>query len=75
MRMKRLISLAMVCVMALGTLAGCGSESDSDGSSEKKVLKVGMECAYAPFNWTQETQELADGSGAVKIYGTDFYEC
>ena len=73
MRMKRLISLAMVCVMALGTLAGCGSESDSDGSSEKKVLKVGMECAYAPFNWTQETQELADGSKAVKIYGTDFY--
>ena len=73
MRMKKLVSLAMVCMLAVGMLAGCGSDSESKEKSDKKVLKVGMECAYAPFNWTQETADLADGSKAVKIYGTDFY--
>ena len=24
-------------------------------SEEKEVLRVGMECAYAPFNWTQDS--------------------
>lgn len=36
---------------------------------EDGVLKVAMECAYAPFNWTQ-----ADASnGAVPISGTSDY--
>ena len=30
-------------------------------SGEKKVLKVAMECAYAPYNWTQPN----DSNGAV----------
>ena len=34
-----------------------------------KKLKVGMECGYAPYNWSQPT---ADG-GAVKIAGSDEY--
>jgi len=33
----------------------------------KKVLRVGMECAYAPFNWTQSD----DSNGAVKIAESD----
>lgn len=45
--------------------AGCGGEKKSD----KKVLKVGMECAYAPYNWSQTK---ADG-GAVKIAGSNEY--
>lgn len=69
MRIKKLVALAMSCVMVMGSLVGCGSGENSS----KKVLKVGMECAYAPFNWTQETDTLSDGSKAVKIYGTDFY--
>ena len=30
-------------------------------SGEKKILKVAMECAYAPYNWTQPN----DSNGAV----------
>ncbi|MBP2624079.1 ABC transporter substrate-binding protein/permease [Streptococcus oricebi] len=32
-------------------------------------LRIGMEAAYAPFNWTQDTAE----NGAVKIEGTNQY--
>lgn len=32
-----------------------------------------MECAYAPFNWTQDTDTTPDGSKAVKIYDSDYY--
>ena len=32
-----------------------------------------MECAYAPFNWTQDTDTTPDGSKAVKIAGSDYY--
>ncbi len=67
---KRILGMAMACMMAVTSLAGCGSGSSK---SDKKVLRVGMECAYAPFNWTQESQDLSDGTKAVKIYGTDFY--
>lgn len=70
MKMKRIIGMAMACIMAVACFTGCGKK---ENKSDKKVLKVGMECAYAPFNWTQETKTLADGSEAVKIYGTDFY--
>lgn len=51
-----------------------GVSEDKDSSSkEKKVLRVGMECAYAPFNWTQSTQEVKNGDKAVPIYGTSDY--
>ena len=42
-------------------------------TSENGVLRVGMECAYPPFNWTQMTSEVADGITAEPIYGTDTY--
>lgn len=42
-------------------------------AEDKKVLRVGMECAYAPFNWTQDTDTTPDGSKAVPIYGSDYY--
>ena len=69
--------------MAAG-LAGCstgstgntdasGAETSGESSSEKKVLRVGMECAYAPFNWTQETEEVANGDTAVPVYGQNVY--
>lgn len=32
-----------------------------------------MECAYAPFNWTQDTETTPDGSTAEPIYDSDFY--
>lgn len=63
---KVLLCTAMMAAMAL--TAGCGGD-DKKADSGKKVLKVGMECAYAPYNWSQTS---ADG-GAVKIAGTSEY--
>lgn len=38
------------CLLAVGLLlAGCGS---SNTDQTKETLTVGMECNYAPFNWT-----------------------
>ncbi|WP_242940196.1 transporter substrate-binding domain-containing protein [Ruminococcus albus] len=61
-------------VMAM-PLSGCGSKSKSgkEAAAEGKVLRVGMECAYAPFNWTQVTEDVPDGSKAVPIYGSSDY--
>ena len=77
---KRFAALILTGVMAVTTLFGCGSssggaasDSSAADSSSKKVLKVGMECAYAPFNWTQDTDTTPDGSKAVKIAGSDYY--
>ena len=40
----------------------------------KGKFRVGMECAYAPFNWTQSGRIIkADGWQAVPIYGTPDY--
>src|SRR5699024_6529682 len=52
--------------IALGvTLAGCESNkgAETPDSGGKEVFKVGMEAAYAPFNWTQ----MDDSNGGVKI--------
>ena len=70
MRIRKLVSIALAGVMVMSMAVGCGSSSSS---SDKKVLRVGMECAYAPFNWTQDTDKTPDGSKAEKIYGSDFY--
>ena len=84
---KRWLSMMAAAVIMAGMaagLAGCstgstgntdasGAETSGESSSEKKVLRVGMECAYAPFNWTQETEEVADGDTAVPIYGQNVY--
>lgn len=40
---------------------------------EKPILRVGMECAYPPFNWTQDSTTTPDGSTAVPIYGSTLY--
>ena len=84
---KRWLSMMAAAVIMAGMaagLAGCstgstgntdasGAETSGESSSEKKVLRVGMECAYAPFNWTQETEEVANGDTAVPIYGQNVY--
>ncbi|MGM9618828.1 MAG: transporter substrate-binding domain-containing protein [Oscillospiraceae bacterium] len=76
--MRRFLSLIMALAMIL-CLAACGSSSTpsdeptDDGASDSEttaipgledgVLTVGMECAYAPYNWTQ----MDDSNGAVPI--------
>lgn len=54
-----------------GETADSGSEASSGGSQvfETKVFRVGMECSYSPFNWTQSD----DSNGAVPIQGTSDY--
>ncbi len=48
-------------------------ETAGTGSDAGGVLRVGMECAYPPFNWTQDEATTPDGSKAVPIYGSDYY--
>ena len=47
-------------------VAGCSSPAGSDEGSN--VLRVGMECDYAPFNWTQ----VNDSDTAVQISSVDY---
>ena len=50
---------------AASTAASGESEAAgaAEASGEKKTLRVAMECAYAPYNWTQPD----DANGAVPI--------
>lgn len=71
MTIKKCLAVFMVCVMCAGLLVGCGGSKES--STSGTVLKVGMECAYPPFNWTQNEESLSNGNKAVKIDGSNFY--
>ena len=72
----RMMSLAMILAMLL-TLTACGGKTEAPTTpaapAESQVaaavtgvvdgvLTVGMECAYAPYNWTQ-----MDGAHAGKF--------
>lgn len=57
--MKKIISLLMALAMTLA-LTACGGETKVENTN---VLKVGMECNYAPYNWSQPD----DSNGAVPI--------
>ena len=71
---KKIVSLLLALVLA-AMLAACGGGAASSaapadstaaaaGETETAgVFRVGMECAYAPFNWTQ----LDDSNGAVPL--------
>lgn len=70
--MKKLFCLMLALLMVF-SLAACGSGEEEttapsgEGSAipglEDGVLTVGMECVYAPYNWTQ----MDDSNGAVPI--------
>ncbi len=64
MKMKKVIAAALVGFMAMGFLAGCGGGKED----ESNTLRIGMECAYAPFNWTQTDAS----NGAVPIESGDY---
>ncbi|MCR5481651.1 MAG: transporter substrate-binding domain-containing protein [Clostridia bacterium] len=54
--MRRILVLVMVAVMVFALCAcGGGTGSGDAAAPEKKVLRVGMECAYAPNNWLETT--------------------
>ena len=73
--MKKLLSLILAMTMAISLAACSSSQPAADETNnnienqlsipgtEDGVLTVGMECQYAPYNWTQ----LTDADGAVEI--------
>ena len=74
--MKRIVTMLLALAMVL-SLTACGGAANeeapaSEAAAENKlsvpgtedgVLTVGMECQYAPYNWTQ----MDDSNGAVPI--------
>lgn len=64
--MKKILALVLCAVMLLA-LCACGTKSDS--VTDTGVFRVAMECAYAPYNWAQET----DANGAVPIADSNLY--
>lgn len=70
----------LAAVLAAGMLTGCGGKAETPAATqaaegqdtaggEKKTLRVAMECAYAPYNWTQPD----DSNGAVPIVDSNEY--
>lgn len=57
--MKFTTKSVSACLLASLVLTGCsgGSTASSDSTSDENTLRVGMECNYAPYNWstTQST--------------------
>lgn len=72
MKLKKAASLSLAAVLAL-SLAACGSSTGAsdvpDGDGDPATLTVAMECAYAPYNWTQSD----DANGAVQIRDSSDY--
>ncbi|MEA4870583.1 MAG: transporter substrate-binding domain-containing protein [Christensenella sp.] len=69
--MKKMIALMFAAMLALGS-AACAAAPAAGGTDsaaavtsgvEDGVFTVAMECAYAPYNWTQPD----DSNGAVPI--------
>ena len=68
----RNLVIILILVVGLFSLTACGTqtnETNETGESETKILRVGMECAYAPYNWAQSD----DSNGAVPIAGSSEY--
>lgn len=69
---RRITALLVAAVFITGIFSGCGGKEEKkqeEAASDGKVLKVGMECAYAPYNWTQSD----DANDAEPIAGTSDY--
>ena len=71
--MRRLTAILMAALMVF-SLAACGQSSAPaaapaavESGVEDGVLTIAMECAYAPYNWTQGD----DSNGAVPIKDSD----
>jgi putative lysine transport system substrate-binding protein len=62
--MKKTLVMMLAFMIVTVVLSGCGRSPQNE-----KVLRVGMECAYAPYNWTQPT----DANNAVRIKDSTDY--
>lgn len=64
--MKKLISLLLTLAVVC-SLAACSGGKKDENTADANVLRVGMECNYAPYNWSQTD----DSNGAVAIANVD----
>lgn len=66
-----LLSASLLLCGALAGLTGCGGDTTTgnNNDTDTNVLRVAMECGYAPYNWTQNTDE----NGAVPIADSTSY--
>lgn len=68
-RNRKIIAIILILALLFAcaiSLCACNDEKDD---VEREKLRVGLECAYIPFNFTQTT----DANGAVKISNADGY--
>ena len=72
MKKMKALALGLAAVMLAG-LTACGGNTAAsdvpDGDGDPSTLTVAMECAYAPYNWTQTD----DSNGAVQIRDSSDY--
>lgn len=67
--LRNLILTIAILAVGLMVFTGCQSQTEETNGENTKVLRVGMECAYAPYNWAQAD----DSNGAVPIAGSSEY--
>lgn len=65
--MKKILKHLAIFATVIMIISVLGCSNKNEDSSQTQ-LRVGMECAYAPFNWTQSD----DSNGAVPISGGGF---
>ncbi len=71
MRVRKLAAVAIMIVLSITAVFAGGSSEKNEAvsASGRPVLRVAMECGYAPYNWTQPT----DANGAVPIADSNDY--
>ncbi len=69
MRLRKIALVVLSLVLVASAVFAGGNNENSSSDSGRKVLRVAMECGYAPYNWTQTT----DANGAVPIAGSSDY--
>lgn len=66
----KILSLLLAAVMICAGFTACGTKDEQTQDAQSQsggALRVGMECNYAPYNWSQSD----DSNGAVPIANVD----
>lgn len=61
--------IVIIAIVVAVAIFGRTNEEVNSNSNERGVLRVGMECAYAPYNWSQTD----NSNGAVPIKDSKNY--
>ena len=69
MRLRKIAAIAIAMMLCVTAVFAGGNNEETVSASGRPVLRVAMECGYAPYNWTQTT----DANGAVPIADSNDY--